>query len=92
MPLLRDVLPELVTDGSLSNSEVYRLRDRAVTAVKLATGAPCSSKGELFAPWPGESGDVGRWFVLDNGMAVGCETGSGGESIRLVVAKMDAAS
>ena len=48
-----------------------RILDLDVVALRLATGAPCSSHSELFAPWPGPEPHVNRWFMLENGQAVG---------------------
>ena len=68
----------------------FALREERVTAMKLATGAPCDSHGAMFAPWPGPETDVERWFLLESGRSVGvagaesgsprlhlCEPGSG---------------
>lgn len=71
MPALRDVLPQLIDDASHRDSGAYSLRDVQVLKIKLATGAPCSSHDELFASWPGREKDVEKWYILDNGTAVG---------------------
>ncbi len=78
MPLLEDVIPALRSDAQLRKSKAYRLRRRRVVAIKLTSGAPCSSHGELFAPWPGGSEGVEKWFALDNGFAVGYGVDAGG--------------
>ncbi len=78
MPALRDVLPHLDEDESYRNSGAYTHRDARVLKIKLATGAPCSSHDELFAPWPGDDMDVEKWYILDNGVAVGVKLNSDG--------------
>ena len=55
----------------------FALREERVTAMKLATGAPCDGHGAMFAPWPGPETDVDRWYLLESGRAVGV---SGAES------------
>ena len=70
MPVLKDVLPEL-DDPRNSLAHAYRLRDVQVKEIKLGSGAPCSTHSELFAPWPGKEENVEKWFVLENGQAVG---------------------
>ena len=44
-----------------------------VVAVKLGSGAPCSSHAAAFEDWPGPERYVGQWFVLANGKAVGID-------------------
>ncbi len=78
MPALRDVLPQLGDDESYRNSVAYTLRDTQVLKIKLSTGAPCSSHDELFAPWPGDDMDVEKWYILDNGVAVGVKRNGDG--------------
>lgn len=56
-------------DQPLSLDE--RVLDLDVVALRLTTGAPCSAHSELFAPWPGPEPHVNRWFMLENGQAVG---------------------
>ncbi len=68
---LRHVLPGLLEDRVFRNSRAYRLRNQRVIAIKLTSGAPCSSHNELFADWPGTESDIEQWFILDNGYAVG---------------------
>ena len=74
MPTLQDVLemecPDLAT-GALRPRELQA----GVREMFLATGAPCSSHGAVFRAWPGRAKNVYRWFVLEDGMAVGL-TGS----------------
>lgn len=71
MPELKTILPALMEDEDLKDTRAYKLRNRQVTAIKLTTGAPCSSHDGLFEPWPGPETDVSEWYVLDNGYAVG---------------------
>lgn len=71
MPLLKDVLPELELNAELRTSEAYQLRNYTVVAIKLATGAPCSTHSELFSVWTGPEKDIDKFFVLDDGRAVG---------------------
>lgn len=71
MPELKDVLPLLTNDARFRDSEAYTLRNQQVTAIRLATGAPCSSKSDLFSAWPGEETGVTEWYALENGFAVG---------------------
>ena len=46
-------------------------REEQVTAMKLATGAPCDSHDAMFAPWPGPETGIERWYLLESGRAVG---------------------
>lgn len=78
MPALRDVLPHLDEDESYRNSGAYNLKDVEVLKIKLATGAPCSSHDELFAPWPGGEMNIEKWFILVNGVAVGMKLNDDG--------------
>ena len=71
MPELKTLLPALMEDGNLKNTRAYEFRNQQVTAIKLTTGAPCSSHDDLFEPWPGPETNVSEWYVLDNGYAVG---------------------
>jgi len=50
--------------------QVTALLDVEVTALKLNTGAPCSSHAGVFETWPGDEKHVRQWFVLANGQAV----------------------
>ncbi len=78
MPALRDVLPQLDEDETYRNSGAYSLRDAQVLKIKLATGAPCSSHDELFAPWPGDDMGVEKWYILENAVAVGVKLNGDG--------------
>ena len=71
MPELKTILPAVMEGGNPKNTRAYEFRNRQVTAIKLTTGAPCSSHDDLFEPWPGPETDVSEWYVLDNGYAVG---------------------
>ena len=71
MPVLSDVIPALVEDDRYRDSIAFDSKDSQVLEIKLATGAPCSSHSKLFAPWPGQEEGVEKWYILDNGMAVG---------------------
>ncbi len=70
MPTLRDILlkecPDLVP-GALRARELQA----HVSEMFLATGAPCTSHSALYRDWPGRAQNVFRWFVLDDGLAVG---------------------
>ena len=69
----------------------FALREERVTAMKLATGAPCDSHGAMFAPWPGPETDVERWFLLESGRAVGVAGVEGG-TLRLHLCDPDSSS
>ncbi len=71
MPKLRDVLEREGAAARQPPGLDDRLLELDVVGLRLATGAPCASHAELFAPWPGPEAHVGRWFVLENGQAVG---------------------
>ena len=71
MPLLKEIITDLKSNPGYRNTVAYSLRDRQVIAIKLTTGAPCSTHDDLFAPWPGNDKGVEKWFALDNGQAVG---------------------
>lgn len=78
MPLLKEVLPELELNSELRSSEAYLLRNDSVIAIKLTTGSPCSTHSELFSVWPGPEKNIDKFFVLDNGRAVGICGGDNG--------------
>ena len=67
MPLLRHCLPRACQE----QQQVQALLDIEVVAVKLNDASACGREGGFFAPWPGADGDVGRWFELADGRAVG---------------------
>ncbi|MGI9383769.1 MAG: hypothetical protein ACR2PO_11500 [Methyloligellaceae bacterium] len=71
MPKLRNVLEREAAMGGRSPALDERLLELDVVGLRLATGAPCSTHAELFAPWPGPEQHVSRWFMLENGQAVG---------------------
>ncbi len=66
----------------------FALREERVTAMKLATGAPCDSHGAMFAPWPGPETDVERWYLLESGRAVGI-AGTESDAPRLRLCEAD---
>ena len=70
MPTLSEVLKQELAGFrplSLRTSEL----DGHVTQTYLSTGAPCSSHASVFKSWPGPANNVYRWFVLEDGMAIG---------------------
>lgn len=71
MPKLKNVLQREAGLAGQSPALDERLLELDVVALRLATGAPCSTHSELFAPWPGPEPNVSRWFMLENGQAVG---------------------
>ncbi len=71
MPKLRNVLEREAAAVRQPPALDDRLLELDVVGLRLATGAPCSSNAQLFAPWPGPEAHVKRWFVLENGQAVG---------------------
>lgn len=88
MPTLGTVIPRLTEDATNRACSAYRLRNCKVVALKLTTGAPCSSRSELFASWPGPEEDIKRWYLLETGHAVGEGVDEYGNSIFPVV-KLD---
>ncbi len=85
MPELKRVLPALASNKKFQGSSAYRFIEHQVTAIKLTTGAPCSTHGELFARWPGPESNIVEWYVLENGYAVGKGVDSRGEEYYPVV-------
>ena len=71
MARLDQVLSHAAPQISLAGSGADKLGDVEVLAVKLGSGAPCSSHEAMFEDWPGPEQHVGQWFVLANGKAVG---------------------
>ena len=89
MPTLGQIMRSEIGEERFRTTTAFALREERVTAMKLATGAPCDGHGAMFAPWPGPETDVERWFLLESGRAVGvagaesdaprlrlCETGA----------------
>ena len=89
MPTLGQIMRSEIGEERSRASGAFALRGERVTAMKLATGAPCDSHGTMFAPWPGPETDIERWYLLESGRAVGvaeaesdaprlrlCETGT----------------
>ena len=60
-----------IGEDRFRTSDAFALREERVTAMKLATGAPCAGHGAMFALWPGPETDVERWYLLESGRAVG---------------------
>ena len=82
MPTLGQIMRSEIGDARFRTSGAFNLREERVTAMKLATGAPCDSHGAMFAPWPGPEADVERWYLLESGRAVGL-AGAGSGTPRL---------
>ena len=82
MPTLGQVMRSEIGEARFRASGAFDLREEQVTAMKLATGAPCAVHGAMFAPWPGPEMDVERWYLLESGRAVGL-AGAEGETPRL---------
>ena len=89
MATLDQIMRSEIGEERFRATGAFALREERVTAMKLATGAPCDSHGAMFAPWPGPETDVERWYLLESGRAVGvagaesdaprlhlCETGT----------------
>ena len=79
MPTLGQVMRSEIGEERFRATGAFALREERVTAMKLATGAPCDSHGAMFAPWPGPETDVERWYLLESGRSVGvagAESGS----------------
>lgn len=89
MARLEQVLAHAAPQVSLTGSAAEGLGDVEVVAVKLGSGAPCSSHAAAFEDWPGPERHVGQWFVLANGKAVGIEDDPDG-GLRFAVASYDA--
>ena len=58
MPTLGQVMRSEIGEDRFRTSDAFALREERVTAMKLATGAPCAGHGAMFAPWPGPETDV----------------------------------
>ena len=71
MPTLGQVMRSEIGDDRFRATDAFAHREERVTAMRLATGAPCASHGAMFAPWPGPEPDVQRWYLLESGRAVG---------------------
>ena len=77
MPTLGQVMRSEIGDDRFRATDAFAFREEQVTAMKLATGAPCAGHGEMFAPWPGLETDVERWYLLESGRAVGVAEAEG---------------
>ena len=82
MPTLGQIMRSEIGEDRFRATGAYALREERVTAMKLATGAPCDSHSAMFAPWPGPETGVERWYVLESGRAVGV-AGTQDECLRL---------
>ena len=84
MPTLGQVMRSEIGEDRFRTTDAFALCEERVTAMKLATGAPCAGHGAMFAPWPGPETDVERWYLLESGRAVGVAgTGSDAPCLRL---------
>ena len=91
MPTLGQVMRSEIGEDRFRTSDAFALREERVTAMKLATGAPCAGHGAMFAPWPGPETDVERWYLLESGRAVGV-AGAGSDAPRLRLCEAGSAS
>ena len=91
MPTLGRIMREEIGEDRFRATCAFELREEWVTAMKLATGAPCAGHGTMFAPWPGPETDVERWYRLESGRAVGV-AGTGSDAPRLHLWAADPAS
>ena len=82
MPTLGRIMRSEIGEDGFRATAAFALREERVTAMKLATGAPCAGHGTMFAPWPGPETDVERWYLLESGRAVGL-AGAESDSPRL---------
>ena len=71
MPTLGQIMCSEIGEERFRATGAFALRDERVTAMRLATGAPCAGHGEMFAPWPGPEKGVETWYLLESGRAVG---------------------
>lgn len=79
MPTLDQVMRSEIGEARFRATDAFALRGERVTAMKLATGAPCAGHGAMFAPWPGPETGVERWYRLESGRAVGVAGTQSGE-------------
>lgn len=70
VPTLLEVLKREFTQFPPLSLRASELEGR-VSEMFMSTGAPCSSHSAVFRDWPGPGEDVFRWFVLEDGMAIG---------------------
>ena len=82
MPTLGQIMRMEIGEDRFRETCAFAFREERVTAMKLATGAPCAGHGAMFAPWPGLETDVERWYRLESGRAVGV-AGAGSDAPRL---------
>ena len=88
MPTLGQIMRSEMGEDRFRTTDAFALREERVTAMRLATGAPCDSHGAMFAPWPGPETDVERWYLLESGRAVGV-AGAGSDTSRLHLCEVD---
>ena len=91
MPTLGQIMRSEIGAERFRTTVAFALREERVTAMKLATGAPCDSHDAMFAPWPGSELDVERWFLLESGRAVGI-AGAESDAPRLHLCETDSSS
>ena len=70
MPTLLEVLKQEFAEFPPLSLRASELEGR-VSEMFLSTGAPCTSHSAVFKPWPGPMDDVFKWYVLEDGMAIG---------------------
>lgn len=73
MARLEQILSQAASQVRLAGSRADGYGAVEVVAVKLGSGAPCSSHAAMFENWPGPEKHVGQWFILANGKAVGVD-------------------
>ena len=91
MPTLGQIMRSEIGEERFRTTAAFALREERVTAMKLATGAPCDGHGAMFAPWPGAETDVERWYLLESGRAVGV-AGAESDAPRLHLCEVGALS
>ena len=91
MPTLGQIMRSEIGEERFRTTDAFAFREEQVTAMKLATGAPCDSHDAMFAPWPGPETDVERWYLLESGRAVGV-VGAGSDAPRLRLRETGSAS
>ena len=88
MPTLGQIMRSEIGEDRFRATDAFALREERVTAMKLATGAPCAGHGAMFEPWPGPETDVERWYLLESGRAVGV-AGAESDALRLCLCEAD---
>ncbi len=72
VPTLGDIIKLECPDIAPGILRARELRSK-VTEVFISSGAPCSSRNTIYRDWPGKSERVFKWFVLEDGMAIGLQ-------------------